>query len=168
MAEKVVEALSLRAELGGLTAELPYLRLRPVRPEESPPAHPAPRMLVVAFRLAEKLGECALSGVVDILPVANPPAFAAGSRSSPADGVNMGTAFTGLRPRSLTEALAGTVLSLADGADWVLHLHSPGEARYVQHVIFAAAGATRARGAAALTLELGGARPCSRMTWRAA
>jgi predicted deacylase len=91
----------------------------------------------VAYDLVAHL-ECApLRGVIDIVPVANPLAYATETRESLQDGLNLGQAFAAVEPRSITEAIAVAIRGLVDGAEWVLDLHSAGEARYLPHVIFA-------------------------------
>lgn len=62
--------------------------------------------ILVAYRLGEELNRLNLTGSIEILPVANPLAYAAGTRETPLDGMNLGEAFGYGEPRSLTQALA--------------------------------------------------------------
>ncbi|UCC77965.1 MAG: succinylglutamate desuccinylase/aspartoacylase family protein [Anaerolineales bacterium] len=93
----------------------------------------------VAYDLVAQLENAALKGVIDIIPVANPLAYAAETRESLLDGLNLGQAFAASEPRSITSAIAVAIRGLVEGAEWVLDLHSAGEARYLPHVIFARA-----------------------------
>lgn len=57
---------------------------------------------------------------MDILPVANPEAFAAETRETPSDGRNLGESFTGLTGKesaSLTAAIARRILEAAGGCN---------------------------------------------------
>jgi predicted deacylase len=69
----------------------------------------------------------AMSGAVVMVTVANPPAFWAGTRTSPLDGGNLARVFPGDRDGSATEAIAWhfdqRLLSIAD---FYLDLHSAG------------------------------------------
>ena len=89
-----------------------------------------------AYELLERLADVPLRGRIDVLPVCNPPAYAAETRFTPGGGRNMARAFTTGQPADLTEALSQAVMSLAEGAEVVLNLHSAGNARYLPHVIF--------------------------------
>lgn len=93
----------------------------------------------VAYELAECLTNLSLKGCVDILPIANPEAFAAESRETPSDGRNLGESFTvstGNKSASPTAAIACKILELAGGCEHLLDLHSAGEARYLAHALF--------------------------------
>jgi len=90
----------------------------------------------VAYRLIEQLAARQLTGVVDVVPVANPLAYASETRETMEDGVNLGNSFAVGESGSITEAVAVAIRRLAEGAEWVLDLHSAGEARYLRHVIF--------------------------------
>jgi predicted deacylase len=90
----------------------------------------------VAYDLAAHLEDAPLQGAIDIVPVANPLAYASETRQSLEDGLNLGQAFVASEPRSMTEAIAVAMRKLVEGAEWVLDLHSAGEARYLPHVIF--------------------------------
>jgi len=89
-----------------------------------------------AYELLKQLAARPLRGQVDILPVCNPMAYAAESRFTPGSERNMALAFTSGPPCDLTEALSQAVLTLAEGAEIVLNLHSAGPARYLPHTIF--------------------------------
>ncbi len=91
----------------------------------------------VAYDLVAHLKNTALKGAIDIVPVANPLAYASETRESLEDGLNLGQSFVASEPRSITEAMAVAIRRLVEGAEWVLDLHSAGEARYLPHVIFA-------------------------------
>jgi predicted deacylase len=68
-----------------------------------------------------------LSGTVVLVPVANPPAFEAGSRVSPLDGVNLARVFPGKADGSPTERLADSLFSrFAGPAGFLIDLHSGG------------------------------------------
>jgi hypothetical protein len=89
-----------------------------------------------AYELLERLASSPLRGQVDVLPVCNPPAFAAETRFMPDNDHDMERAFTRGEPADLAEALCQAVMGLAEKAEAVLNLHSAGEARYLPHVIF--------------------------------
>ena len=77
--------------------------------------------------LAKVLSPDCLQGTVVALPVANPAAFAAGTRSHPQDGLNLARTFPGKAHGSPTERLAAAIFEeLADRADYVIDLHSGG------------------------------------------
>jgi predicted deacylase len=66
-----------------------------------------------------------LCGRMDIVPVANPPAFAAGRRTSPIDDLDLNRVFPGRRDGSITQQLAHVLFHrLVAGADLLLTLHS--------------------------------------------
>ncbi len=97
-----------------------------------------------AYELVERLAEVGkqhvsgsrLRGQVDVLPVCNPMAYAAGTRFTPGSDRDMARAFSASEPVDITEAIAQTIMSLAEEAEVVLNLHSAGEARYLPHVLF--------------------------------
>jgi predicted deacylase len=89
-----------------------------------------------AHELLERLASTSLHGQVDILPICNPLAYAAGTRFTPGSDRDMARSFTSGEPTDLTEALSQAVAGLAEEAQVVLNLHSAGEARYLPHVIF--------------------------------
>lgn len=90
----------------------------------------------VAYRLVQQLAQARLHGTVHVVPVANPLAYAAESRETPVDGLNLGSAFRPGPATSITEAIANVLAGLAANARLVLDLHAAGEARYLPHVIF--------------------------------
>ncbi len=92
--------------------------------------------ILVAYRLAERLARANLAGVVEILPVANPRGYAAGTRETPEDGLNLGDTFGCVEARSITQALAHAIRARVTGAELILDLHAAGEARYLPHTIF--------------------------------
>jgi predicted deacylase len=66
-----------------------------------------------------------MRGRLVIVPVANPPAFAAGRRTSPIDGMDLNRAFPGRPQGSATQQLAHVLFHrLVVGADLLLTLHS--------------------------------------------
>jgi N-alpha-acetyl-L-2,4-diaminobutyrate deacetylase len=89
-----------------------------------------------AYQLVERLAGIPLDGQVDVLPVCNPPAYAAESRFTPESNRDMERAFVSRQPNDLAEALAHAVLALAREAQVVLNLHTAGYARYLPHAIF--------------------------------
>jgi len=87
----------------------------------------AARLLLRHLREA---GQSALRGTARIVPVSNPPAFAARQRSSPADGANLARVFPGRPAGSVTERIASVITEqVIAGADLLIDLHSAG-ARY--------------------------------------
>ena len=89
-----------------------------------------------SLELLQRLADRPLCGRIGVIPVCNPMAFAAETRFTPGRDRDMARAFTPDPPRNLTEALSHAVLSLAEGADVVLNLHSAGDARYLPHTMF--------------------------------
>jgi predicted deacylase len=69
-----------------------------------------------------------LSGSVVVIPVCNPPALAAGTRTSPIDGRNLARTFPGHASGAITERIAD-VLSreVIHTADYLIDLHSAGQ-----------------------------------------
>jgi predicted deacylase len=84
--------------------------------------------LAIAEQLAAlPLGE--LAGTVLAVPVANPPAFAAGTRESPLDDKNLARCFPGSAAGTAIERLAWTLTTEAiTPADALIDLHSAGVA----------------------------------------
>jgi predicted deacylase len=79
------------------------------------------------FRLAATLDPSKLEGTVVLVPVANPPAFAAGMRTSPVDGVNLARIFPGDSEGTLSYRLAHALAeTLLPGIDLLIDLHSGG------------------------------------------
>lgn len=78
-------------------------------------------------QFAESLSPKDVCGTVYLVPVANPPAFAAGTRLSPVDGLNMARVFPGKEEGLPTERLAHFWFhEFARGADYLIDLHSGG------------------------------------------
>jgi predicted deacylase len=78
-------------------------------------------------RLAEELDPERVSGAVWLLPVANPLAFAAGTRTSPVDGANLARLFPGKAGGTPTERLAYFLFTeLGQRAECLIDLHSGG------------------------------------------
>lgn len=66
-----------------------------------------------------------ISGRLLIVPVANPPAFGAGTRTSPIDGLDMNRIFPGKPRGTASEQLAHTLFTnVVSGADLLFSLHS--------------------------------------------
>ena len=98
---------------------------------------PTPRLVCVAgvhgdehegvtalLELWEELEPEALQGTVVMVPVANPPAFAANARVNPQDPVDMNRVFPGRADGRITERLAYHLFhSVVTGADLVLSMH---------------------------------------------
>ncbi len=94
-------------------------------------------------RVARALDPSSMSGLVILIPVANPPAFQAMRRvnPSPDDLMDFGEAFPG-QARFATERIAEKYMGLwKDHADFVVDFHTGGD-RFVQHpfVIFTVTG----------------------------
>ena len=94
-------------------------------------------------RVAKALDPATMTGLVILIPVANPPAFQAMRRvnPSPDDLMDFGGAFPG-GPGFATERIAEKYTALwKDHADFVVDLHTGGD-RFVQHpfVIFTVTG----------------------------
>jgi predicted deacylase len=116
----------------------------------------------------EQLGADRLRGTVEVVPVANPPAFRARRRTNPIDGANLARLFPGNERGTTSERLAYVITKeLISGADLLVDLHSAGTdyamplfAGYVAHPATdsLAAGACRAF-AAPLTWEHVGSNP---------
>jgi len=79
------------------------------------------------FSLPEVLSPDCLHGTVIAVPVANPAAFAAGTRLHPEDGCNLARTFPGYPNGGPTERLAAAIFEeLASRADYLIDLHSGG------------------------------------------
>ena len=94
-------------------------------------------------RVARSLDPASMSGLVILIPVANPPAFQAMRRvnPSPDDLMDFGDAFSG-QARFATERIAEKYMALwKEHADFVVDFHTGGD-RFVQHpfVIFTVTG----------------------------
>jgi predicted deacylase len=83
-----------------------------------------PRALVEVLRALDLQ---TLAGTVVGVPVANPPAFAAGTRTSPIDGLNLARVFPGDATGTITQRIAHALMQqVVQGADLVVDLHSGG------------------------------------------
>ena len=79
------------------------------------------------WRVAAQLDPSSVRGTVLIVPVAHTAAFAAGTRVSPIDGVNLARSFPGDPGGTLTERLAADLFAtILPGADLLIDLHSGG------------------------------------------
>ncbi|MDR3471859.1 MAG: succinylglutamate desuccinylase/aspartoacylase family protein [Devosia sp.] len=79
------------------------------------------------WRLAERLDPKALTGQVLIVPIANPPAFAAGTRTSPVDNENLARIFPGDARGTLSHRLADALMQrVISKADFLIDSHSGG------------------------------------------
>jgi predicted deacylase len=101
---------------------------------------PGPSVLVVAgvhgdeyegpsaiAQFVDTLSPENVRGTVVVIPVANPLAFAAGTRLSPIDGLNMARVFPGKEDGMPTERLAYFLFhQFANKADYLIDLHSGG------------------------------------------
>lgn len=76
--------------------------------------------------LATELRPETTRGTVVLVPVANPTAFAAGTRLNPEDGKNLARSFPGDPAGSPTERLAAALYAVAGRADVLVDLHSGG------------------------------------------
>ncbi len=107
---------------------------------------PGPRIVVTAgvhgdeyegvraiAELQQLLSPNDLHGTLLLIPVVNPPAFHAGTRISPLDGVNLNRVFPGNPEGSISEQLAALFFdTLVRGADGLIDMHSGGT-RYLFH-----------------------------------
>ena len=108
-------------------------------------------------RLARQLDAATLRGKVIGIPVANPSAFLAGTRTNPEDGCNLARCFPGDPWGSSTERLSAALFQeFIMGADYLIDLHSGGVAyRFLPVAAFYGdAGAGNASYAAALAFGL--------------
>jgi predicted deacylase len=84
--------------------------------------------IVASSLVFEDLDPQTLSGTVQIISVANPPAFEAGTRTSPVDGANLARVFPGAPGGTLTERIAHTLSeSIIRSSDFLIDLHSAGQ-----------------------------------------
>ncbi|MBI1378240.1 MAG: hypothetical protein GC157_12270 [Frankiales bacterium] len=84
----------------------------------------ARRVLALAERLA---GEGRLSGTLRVVPVCNPPAFEAQTRTSPVDDANLARVFPGSAQGTVTSRIAHHLThEVIRGADLMVDLHSAG------------------------------------------
>jgi predicted deacylase len=81
----------------------------------------------IVYRFLSGLDPAALSGTLRVVPVANPLAYAAVSRFTPVDGMNLNRVIPGATDGTLTERLAAVLASrLLDGLDVYVDVHSGG------------------------------------------
>lgn len=79
------------------------------------------------FSLAQLLSPDRLQGTIIAVPMANPAAFAAGTRTHPEDGRNLARTFLGNAKGGPTQRLAAAIFEeLAARADYLIDLHSGG------------------------------------------
>jgi N-alpha-acetyl-L-2,4-diaminobutyrate deacetylase len=79
------------------------------------------------LEIARRLADEQLRGSVTAIPVVNPLAFAASTRTTPDDGVNLARVFPGNRRGTVTERLAADVFEhFARASQFVIDLHSGG------------------------------------------
>jgi len=76
--------------------------------------------------LCRRLQPEKLSGTLIAIPAANPRAVAAGTRTTPDDGLNLARTFPGDRHGTLTQRLAAELFEVVAGADYLIDLHSGG------------------------------------------
>jgi predicted deacylase len=83
-----------------------------------------PEGITALLELWDEINLDALRGTVVLVPVANPPAFRAGERRNPHDGLDMNRIFPGNATGTITERLAYRLYTdVVTGADFVLTLH---------------------------------------------
>lgn len=86
-----------------------------------------PEGITALLELWGELDVETLQGTVVFVPVANPPAFRAGERRNPHDGLDMNRIFPGSATGTVTERLAHCLYhEVVAGADFVLTLHGWG------------------------------------------
>src|SRR5262245_35782830 len=77
--------------------------------------------------LATEISPTELNGTLLVIPVAHIPAFNAGTRTSPIDGLNLARVFPGNNEGSITERIAHALFhELLAGVDHLADLHSAG------------------------------------------
>jgi predicted deacylase len=80
--------------------------------------------ILTQLELWEELSPKDISGIIVMIPVANPPAFRAAQRRNPEDGIDMNRIFPGRPDGNITEKLAFTIYhQIACKADIVLSMH---------------------------------------------
>jgi predicted deacylase len=77
-------------------------------------------------RLYRELDPARLKGAVIGVPIMNPLAFEAGTRVSPADGLNLNRCWPGRERGFFTERLAACIMEVAKKADYALDCHGGG------------------------------------------
>jgi predicted deacylase len=91
-----------------------------------------PEGVTALLELWDEIDPAVLDGTLALVPVANPPAFRAGERRNPGDGLDMNRIFPGRADGSVTERLAHRLYhDVVDGADFVLSLHGWGRGALV-------------------------------------
>lgn len=101
------------------------------------------------FDVVETLDPAAMRGDLIAVPVANPPAFWAGTRRSPLDGVNLARIFPGAPDQGPSDAIAHTLArQVIAQADFYLDLHSAGVALLMPTMVGYNANDSRGRAAA--------------------
>lgn len=79
------------------------------------------------WKLSAQIDPSTLTGRVLIVPIANPPAFAAGTRTSPIDHENLARIFPGDPNSTISHRLAAALMStVVDQADVLIDSHSGG------------------------------------------
>lgn len=76
--------------------------------------------------LTTTLDPAGVRGIVILIPVANPTAFAAGTRTNPEDGANLARCFPGNAAGRPTERLASKLFELLAPTQTLIDLHSGG------------------------------------------
>lgn len=83
--------------------------------------------VVAAGQLWRRVEPHDLAGVVIIVPIANPPAYVAGSRTSPVDGLNLARTFPGRPDGTVSERIAHCLTErIIRRVDFLIDLHSAG------------------------------------------
>ena len=84
-----------------------------------------PEAIRALMELADELDPAAITGELILVPVANPPAFGAGTRTSPLDGMDLNRIFPGRPDGTASERLAHALFAqVLRSADFVFALHS--------------------------------------------
>jgi len=83
--------------------------------------------IAAAARIWHDLDPQQLTGSVAIVPTANLPACAAGTRPGPDDGVNLARTFPGCSDGSVTQRIAWSLSELIRSANLLIDLHSAGQ-----------------------------------------
>ena len=97
-------------------------------------------------RVLERIDPEQIAGTIVAVPVANPYAFEAGKRVTPADGLNLNRIFPGDGEGSLTEQLAAALAGiLDDGCTHFIDYHSGGNLACVDYSYMHEAGAEMSR-----------------------
>jgi predicted deacylase len=84
--------------------------------------------IVSTSRIWHDLDPSDLHGTVLMVPVSNPPAFQAGTRTSPIDGLNLARTFPGKLDGTATQRIAHVIAeSVIRPSDFLIDLHSAGQ-----------------------------------------